>query len=207
MGHCRGGLTKKIHALVDAERRPIRFKLTLGQAGGAPVGTELVPDPAPGAPPDRRPRQRHQPDPRRRRLPRHLGRHPAPRNPQGRFQLQLASLSATQPRGALLQPHQAVPRPRHSLCPQTGQLPGRPHARSHSLLDCVHMSPPPRPEARRRRRHEGEHRQALACPSALDPGKSRTSRRFSGRRRPAGGSEEWPRAARDTQYGKGCCRR
>ena len=50
MGHCRGGLTKKIHALVDAERRPIRFKLTLGQAGGAPVGTELVPDSAPGAP-------------------------------------------------------------------------------------------------------------------------------------------------------------
>lgn len=32
MGRSRGGLTTKIHALVDAERRPIRLKLTEGQA-------------------------------------------------------------------------------------------------------------------------------------------------------------------------------
>lgn len=32
MGRSRGGLTTKIHALVDAEGRPIRFKLTEGQA-------------------------------------------------------------------------------------------------------------------------------------------------------------------------------
>jgi transposase len=32
MGHSRGGLTTKIHALVDAEGRPIRLKLTEGQA-------------------------------------------------------------------------------------------------------------------------------------------------------------------------------
>ena len=42
MGHSRGGLTTKIHALVDAEGRPIRLKLTPGQAGDAPVGTEFV---------------------------------------------------------------------------------------------------------------------------------------------------------------------
>jgi transposase len=32
MGRSRGGLTTKIHALVDAEGRPIRLKLTQGQA-------------------------------------------------------------------------------------------------------------------------------------------------------------------------------
>jgi transposase len=42
MGQSRGGLTTKIHALVDAEGRPIRLTLTPGQAGDAPVGTELV---------------------------------------------------------------------------------------------------------------------------------------------------------------------
>lgn len=41
---CRatGGLTTKIHALVDAEGRPIRLTLTPGQAGDAPVGTAFV---------------------------------------------------------------------------------------------------------------------------------------------------------------------
>ena len=32
MGHSRGGLTTKIHAVVDAEGRPFRFALTPGQA-------------------------------------------------------------------------------------------------------------------------------------------------------------------------------
>ena len=32
MGHSRGGLTTKIHALVDAEGRPIHLKLTPGPA-------------------------------------------------------------------------------------------------------------------------------------------------------------------------------
>ena len=32
MGRSRGGLTTKIHALVDAVGRPIRLKLTAGQA-------------------------------------------------------------------------------------------------------------------------------------------------------------------------------
>ena len=42
MGHSRGGLTTKIHALVDAGGRPMRLKLTPGQASNAPVGTEFV---------------------------------------------------------------------------------------------------------------------------------------------------------------------
>ena len=49
MGRSRGGLTTKIHALVDAEGRPIRFVLTPGQAGDAPAGLDLIDDLAPGA--------------------------------------------------------------------------------------------------------------------------------------------------------------
>ena len=49
MGRSRGGLTTKIHALVDAEGRPIRLILTPGQAGDAPVAKELLEDLAPRA--------------------------------------------------------------------------------------------------------------------------------------------------------------
>ena len=45
----RGGLTTKIHALVDAEGRPVRITLTAGQAGDAPVAPGLLELLAPGA--------------------------------------------------------------------------------------------------------------------------------------------------------------
>ena len=48
MGCSRGGLTTKIHALVDAEGRPIHLILTAGQAGDAPVGRELLARLGPG---------------------------------------------------------------------------------------------------------------------------------------------------------------
>mgnify|MGYP001794107626 CR=1 FL=1 len=44
MGRSRGGLTTKIHALVDAEGRPIRLTLTPGQAGDAPAAQALLGD-------------------------------------------------------------------------------------------------------------------------------------------------------------------
>jgi transposase len=44
MGRSRGGLTTKVHALVDAEGRPIRLALTPGQAGDAPAARELMGD-------------------------------------------------------------------------------------------------------------------------------------------------------------------
>jgi transposase len=54
MGRSRGGLTTKIHALVDALGRPIRLKLTAGQAhdgrsaadmfGTVPAGQTLLAD-------------------------------------------------------------------------------------------------------------------------------------------------------------------
>jgi transposase len=49
MGRSRGGLTTKIHALVDADGRPVRLELTPGQGGYAPVAATLLEDLAPGA--------------------------------------------------------------------------------------------------------------------------------------------------------------
>jgi transposase len=49
MGRSRGGLTTKIHALVDAEGRPIRITLTPGQAHDSTVAEELLADLKPGA--------------------------------------------------------------------------------------------------------------------------------------------------------------
>lgn len=49
MGRSRGGLTTKIHALVDADGRPVRLELTPGQAGDAPVAATLLENLAPGA--------------------------------------------------------------------------------------------------------------------------------------------------------------
>lgn len=49
MGRSRGGLTTKIHALVDAEGRPVRLVLTAGQAGDAPACEQLLPLVAKGA--------------------------------------------------------------------------------------------------------------------------------------------------------------
>ena len=42
MGRSRGGLTTKIHAVVDAEGRPIRLKLTKGQAHGGRSAEDLL---------------------------------------------------------------------------------------------------------------------------------------------------------------------
>lgn len=49
MGRSRGGLTTKIHALVDADGRPIRLELTPGQAGDAPVAAILLENLTPGS--------------------------------------------------------------------------------------------------------------------------------------------------------------
>ena len=42
MGRSRGGLTTKIHALVDAEGRPIRLNLSEGQAHDGPVARDML---------------------------------------------------------------------------------------------------------------------------------------------------------------------
>jgi transposase len=48
MGRSRGGLSTKIHALVDAEGRPIRMALTPGQAHDGTAAEELLADLKPG---------------------------------------------------------------------------------------------------------------------------------------------------------------
>ena len=51
MGRSRGGLTSKIHALVDAGGRPVALRLTGGPVHGS-QGAEALPDGMPqGAPP------------------------------------------------------------------------------------------------------------------------------------------------------------
>jgi transposase len=49
MGRSRGGLTTKIHALVDADGLPVRLELTAGQAADAPMAEKLLSDVQPGA--------------------------------------------------------------------------------------------------------------------------------------------------------------
>jgi transposase len=49
MGRSRGGLTTKIHALVDAEGCPIRIELTPGQEHDAGMAAVFLPDLKPGA--------------------------------------------------------------------------------------------------------------------------------------------------------------
>lgn len=49
MGRSRGGLTTKIHALVDAEGRPVRLELSAGQAGDAPAAETLLEELSSGA--------------------------------------------------------------------------------------------------------------------------------------------------------------
>ncbi|TQX82753.1 transposase [Rhizobium sp. rho-13.1] len=44
MGRSRGGLTTKIHALVDADGRSVRLKLTAGQAADVPMAEKLLSD-------------------------------------------------------------------------------------------------------------------------------------------------------------------
>ncbi len=48
MGRSRGGLTTKIHALVDALGRPIRRKLTAGQAHDGRSGADMYDSVGPG---------------------------------------------------------------------------------------------------------------------------------------------------------------
>jgi len=44
LGRSRGGLTTKIHALVDKKGRPIKLKLTAGQASDVASAAELIAD-------------------------------------------------------------------------------------------------------------------------------------------------------------------
>ncbi len=49
MGRSRGGLTTKIHAVVDADGRPIRLQLTAGQADDGKMAEPMLQDMTKGA--------------------------------------------------------------------------------------------------------------------------------------------------------------
>jgi transposase len=49
MGRSRGGLTTKIHALVDAEGRPIKLELTAGQTHDSQPAPDMLEDMQEGA--------------------------------------------------------------------------------------------------------------------------------------------------------------
>lgn len=49
MGRSRGGLTTKIHALVDTDGLPVRLELSAGQAADAPMAEKLLSDIQPGS--------------------------------------------------------------------------------------------------------------------------------------------------------------
>ena len=49
MGHSRGGLSSKVHALVDVKGRHVHLPLTAGQRSDAPVGAERAKKVDPGA--------------------------------------------------------------------------------------------------------------------------------------------------------------
>jgi len=48
MGRSRGGLTTKIHAMVDADGNPIRLKLSEGQADDGRSATDMLESIGPG---------------------------------------------------------------------------------------------------------------------------------------------------------------
>lgn len=49
LGHSRGGFTTKIHALVDAQGRPLLIKLTAGQASDIAIAKDLIGHLPPGS--------------------------------------------------------------------------------------------------------------------------------------------------------------
>lgn len=155
MGRSRGGLSTKIHALVDLAGRPVRLILTPGQAGDAPVAQELMAGLAPGstlladraydtdtirALAETRGAWANIPAKRTRKQPfafsAWLYRH---RNRVKRVRL----FSRTRGVHRLTQPDQTVPRARHAIRSTTGQLSRRPKTRSHPHLACGQMSPHP----------------------------------------------------------------
>ncbi len=137
MGRSRGGLTTKIHALVDADGRPVKLMLTPGQAGDAPAAASLLEDLAPGATfiADRAYDTNAIRD-----LAAERGAwaniHFSRLDPQGQLRLLQLGLPPAKLGRALLQPDQTVPWPRHPLRPKTRELPRRASACRHPHLAC-----------------------------------------------------------------------
>jgi transposase len=138
MGRSRGGLTSKIHALVDADGRPVALRLTGGQVHDSqeaeallealPEGATLLADKGYDSNAIREAAAPQE----------CLGQHPVALQPQAALCVLRLALPAAEPCRALLQPHQALPGHRHSLRQVPRKLPRRrqTHLRAH-LVHCM----------------------------------------------------------------------
>ena len=128
MGRSRGGLTTKIHALVDANGMPIRLKLTEGQAHDGKSAADLIATLATGQIllADRA----YDSDALRESL--------AARGAWAN--VKPISRRRTEPRRALLQQAQTLPRHRDALRKARRQLPRPPQTRISQNLDALYES-------------------------------------------------------------------
>jgi transposase len=137
MGRSRGGLTTKIHALVDAEGLPIALKLTEGQAHDGRSARDMLDALVEGQTllADRA----YDSDELRQSLqqPRRMGQHQAHAQPKERAGLQSLPVSLQKSRRALLQQDQTLPCRRHPIRQKTRQLPRRCQTRFNPNLDAV----------------------------------------------------------------------
>ena len=123
MGRSRGGLTTKIHALVDANGLPVAIKLTEGQAhdgrsaadmlDAVQAGQILLADRAYDSNALRESNDR----------PRCMGQHPANGAQGPASHLQSLPVSLQEPGRTLLQQAQALPSHRHQIRKARQQLP------------------------------------------------------------------------------------
>ena len=134
MGRSRGGLTTKIHALVDANGMPITIKLTEGQAHDGRSAADMLDNLQPGQIllADRA----YDSNALREAMTAQgaLGEHPADGPQTGPARVQPLPVSLQEPGRALLQQAQALPRDRHPLRETRDQLPRPRQARSHPHL-------------------------------------------------------------------------
>ena len=125
MGRSRGGLTTKIHALVDADGLPVRLELTAGQAADAPMAEKLLSDVQPGATilADKAYDTCHSSLCQTTQV---LGQHPRKDQPQKDIQLQSMGLPSAQSGRTLLQSHQTdagLGNPIRQTCRQLSRRP------------------------------------------------------------------------------------
>ncbi|MER8421744.1 IS5 family transposase [Mesorhizobium sp. M1428] len=96
LGRSRCGLTTKIHALVDAEGRPIKLTLTAGQMSDIGYAADLIKDLPEGA--MLLADKGYDANALRNAVTERMGQHPAQGQPQGPNVLQPLSLQGPQPR-------------------------------------------------------------------------------------------------------------
>jgi transposase len=139
MGRSRGGLTTKIHALVDARGLPIALKLTPGQAHDGRSAADML-DTLGGGDVLLADRAYDSDALRLEMAARRMGQHQTDARPQTPPAVQRLPLSLPQPRRTLLQQTQALPCRRHPLRKAQRKLPCSRQTRFSQNLDALYES-------------------------------------------------------------------